>query len=244
MEPAEYETMYRVEDVHWWYRALHRLIRDRMTRHVPDYAGKEILDAGCGTGAILQYLGSSPSHTGIDLSPAAIAFCRQRKLPNVIEGDINQLPFEADTFDAVICSSVLYHLWIPDVEKTLLELSRVLKPGGHLIINVPAFASLKSEHDEKVFTARRFSRSQVINVLHRCRYQTVECNYWTSLLFPIVWFVRRFGLAQHGRDFEEVKAFGFSNILLDRIMTVERGLLRWVRFPAGVSILAIARKPL
>src|ERR1051326_1740899 len=98
MQPAEYEIMFRVEESHWWYRALHRLIFDFLERELPDWRNKEILDAGCGTGAILKQLGNPGRNGGVDLAAVAISFCRRRALDNVQQGDICALPFADASF--------------------------------------------------------------------------------------------------------------------------------------------------
>jgi len=109
MERAEYATMFRVEETHWWYGALHRLIFQALDAELPEWCKKNILDVGCGTGAILEQLGNPEKNVGIDLAPEAISFCRERGLNNVRQGDICALPFADASFVAVICSSVLYH---------------------------------------------------------------------------------------------------------------------------------------
>src|SRR5438874_5261101 len=106
MQRNEYATMFRVEETHWWYGALHRLIFQTLEAELPNWRDKEILDAGCGTGAILQRLGYPKKNVGIDLAPEAIALCRERGLDNVRQADIRHLPFADASFDAVICSSV------------------------------------------------------------------------------------------------------------------------------------------
>src|SRR5437667_12645912 len=80
MERAEYATMFRVEETHWWYRALHRLIFQALEAELPDWREKQIVDVGCGTGAILKRLGNPEKNVGIDLAPEAISFCRERAL--------------------------------------------------------------------------------------------------------------------------------------------------------------------
>ena len=80
MEPSEYATMFRVEETHWWYRALHDLIFQTLEAELPDWRDGRILDAGCGTGAILQRLGNPEKNVGVDLAPEAISFCRQREI--------------------------------------------------------------------------------------------------------------------------------------------------------------------
>ena len=74
MERAEYATMFRVEETHWWYRALHRLIFQALEAELPEWREKEIVDVGCGTGAILKQLGNPEQNVGIDLAPEAISF--------------------------------------------------------------------------------------------------------------------------------------------------------------------------
>src|ERR1700730_18663727 len=95
MRPAEYEVMFRVEETHWWYRALHRLVFDTLEQQLPDWREKAILDAGCGTGAVLKRLGSAKESVGVDLAPGAISFCHERRLTNVEQADVTALPFAA-----------------------------------------------------------------------------------------------------------------------------------------------------
>ena len=93
--------MFRAEQTHWWYRALHHLIFDTLERELPNWREKAILDAGCGTGAILKQLGNGERNVGVDLAPEAISFCYERGLNNVRQADICALPFANASFDAV-----------------------------------------------------------------------------------------------------------------------------------------------
>lgn len=238
MRSAEYETMFRVEETHWWYRALHDLIFQTLEAELPDWRDRSILDAGCGTGAILQRLGNPDKNVGVDLAPEAISFCRQRGLNNVRQGDICALPFEDASFDAVICSSVLYHEWVADVAGAVREMHRVLQPDGVLVINVPAFRFLHSEHDEAVVTARRFRKSEVRKLLNDFRIRRV--TYWTTLLFPLAVVARTFGGSRMGRDFESMDSW--SQKMLGAIMSLELRLVHNVDLPFGVALLAVVRK--
>jgi SAM-dependent methyltransferase len=241
MEPNEYTTMFRVEETHWWYRALHQLIFQTLEAELPDWRNKAILDAGCGTGAILQRLGNPSKNIGIDLAPEAIAFCRQRGLSNVQTGDISALPFPDASFDAVICSSVLYHEWVSDVAAAVREMRRVLRPGGLLLINVPAFRFLHSAHDDAVMTARRFTRPEIRKLLLGQNFTIGRLSYWTSLLFPFAVAARTFGVSQMGRDFE-TEELSLSQRVFAQVMALELRFLRRGSFPFGVALLATARK--
>ena len=241
MHPNEYAIMFRVEETHWWYRALHRLIFDALERELPDWREKTILDVGCGTGAILKQIGNADRNVGVDLAPEALAFCRERGLSNVRQADICALPFSEDSFDAVICSSVLYHQWVRNLSHAMSELHRVLRPGGLLFINVPAFRFLHSRHDDAVMTARRFTKRELGELLERNNFRIRRLSYWTTLLFPVAIAARTLGASEMGRDFGTVEMSPLQR-LLAKIMRIELTLLRRFSFPFGVALFALARK--
>ncbi len=233
--------MFRVEETHWWYRALHQLILQTLKAELPDWRDKKIIDVGCGTGAILQRLGNSEKNVGIDLSPLAIAFCRDRGLDNVLEGDMCAMPFANESFDAAICSSVLYHQWVTDVGRALREIHRVLRPNGVLLINVPAFRFLHSAHDDAVMTARRFRKPELYHLLLENGFTIRRLTYWTTLLFPLAIIARTFGGSKIGRDFDLDKDSLIQRLFL-KVMALEAAMLRKISLPFGVALLAVARK--
>src|SRR5437764_8693914 len=234
MRRVEYGTMFRVEETHWWYKALHCLIFQALEAELPGWREKEILDVGCGTGAILKQLGNPEKNVGIDLAPEAITFCRQRGLNNVRQGDICALPFADASFDAAICSSVIYHQWVGDVEGAVREMYRVLRPGGVLLINVPAFPLLHSAHDDAVMTARRFRKREIRELLQKQNFTIRRLTYWTTFLFPLAVAARTLGGSKMGRDFE-TEGTSFTRRTLAQIMAVELSLLRNISLTFGVA---------
>jgi SAM-dependent methyltransferase len=241
MRREEYATMFRVEETHWWYKALHRLIFQTLEAELPDWREKKILDVGCGTGAILKQLGNPEKNVGIDLAPEAISFCRQRGLNNVQQGDIHALPFADASFDVVICSSVLYHQWVSDLEGAVREMHRVLRPDGTLLIIVPAFPFLHSAHDEAVMTARRFKKREIRQLLQKQNFKIRRLTYWTTFLFPLAIAARTLGGSKMGRDFE-TEGTSFTQRALAQIMALELRLLQRISLPFGVALLAVARR--
>ena len=240
MRPEEYGVMFRVEDTHWWYHALHRLIFQTLDSELPDWREKEILDAGCGTGSILKQLGNAAKNVGVDLSPEAVSFCRRRGLNNVHQADICALPFDDASFDAVVCSSVLYHQWVKAPAVAVRELHRVLRPGGLLLLNVPALRFLHSAHDEAVMTAHRFNKSEIRRLLHDNGFTICRLTYWTTLLFPLAVIARTLGGSATGSDFDFTPD-SLTHRFFSRIMTLELQLLRKVSLPFGVALLAAGR---
>ena len=243
VETVEYERMFRVEEEHWWYRSLRALLFRELKRHLPDRRGKKILDAGCGAGIILRELGGGGENPGIDISPHAIGFCKRRGLSALTRGDVGGLPFAGESFDAVICSSVLYHRWVADPGATLREFHRVLREGGLLLLNLPAHALLRSGRDRSVFTARRFTASETRNLLCAHGFAPNRVTHWGGLLFPLAWVVRKVQSSDRWKTFQEdALPQPWVNGALLRLMAVEAFLLRWISFPFGVSILAVASK--
>lgn len=121
----------------FFHRNRARVVRRLVARHA--MTGAPILDAGCGTGLNLRHL--PLGSTGVDINPRNIALLRER-LPHhtVVEGDVEDLPFEAGSFGTVLCTEVIEH--IPDPAAALAEFRRVLRPGGMLIGSVPARSAI------------------------------------------------------------------------------------------------------
>jgi SAM-dependent methyltransferase len=243
MERREYETLFRVEDAHWWYRQLRRVLRIHLDRFLPTWRDAAILDAGCGTGGNLAHLPGAGRRVGLDLSPDALAHARRREIPALVRGTATSLPFAASSFDAAISMSVIYHQWVGDPANALRELHRVLRPGGLLFVDVPAYESLRSPHDVAVMTARRFTAPALRELVASCDFEVLRMTHWNSLLFPVVWAARRLKFLPEGDDFESTEAKpGGRNGLLDAAMRLEATALARVALPFGVSIHCVARR--
>lgn len=115
-----------------FHRLRARLVKSLVQKYI---RGGIILDAGCGTGLNLRHLPAGS--VGLDINPRNIAILEQR-LPGyeIVLGDIEDMPFEDERFDGVVCTEVLEH--VPDPHTALKEIWRVLKPGGVMIGTVPA----------------------------------------------------------------------------------------------------------
>jgi SAM-dependent methyltransferase len=243
MQQHEYETLFRVEDQHWWYRQLRRVLHLHLDRYLPAWHDAAILDAGCGTGGNLAHLPGAGRRVGLDFSPDALAHARKRHLANLVRGTVTKLPFAPSSFDAAISMSVIYHQWVADPADALREIHRVLRPGGLLFLDVPAYESLLSSHDVAVMTARRFTAPEVRGLVAESGFEVLRVTHWNSLLFPIVWAARRLRFLPEGDDLETTEAKpGGRNGLLDVAMKVEAAALARVALPFGVSIHCVGRK--
>lgn len=245
MEADEYVKLAAVEDRMWYFRALHSHVARALDGGgLPEAA--VVLDAGCGTGGLIRRLsGLHPAWrwTGVDLSPAACRFARERVGPTteIKEASVTELPFPDASFDAVVSADVLYH--VADDAAALREFARVLRPGGVVIINVPAYRWLWSYHDEAVHSCRRYGRREVLAKLGTAGFAGAEATFWNTLPFPLV--VARRKLWPRPRDGSDVRLFSPAvETAFNLAMMVERVWLRRVGpLPFGVSIFAVGRKP-
>ncbi len=245
MNPREYEALYRTEDRHWWFVGVRREIAAEVARARSGIS--RWLDAGSGTGGLLvnARLAGSPAAFGVEVSPEGIAFSKTRGLRRLARASVSQLPFSDGAFDLVTSIDVLCHR---DVEepRALAEAHRCLREGGLLILQVPAFDWLRSEHDDAVWTSRRYSRREVGILLAGAGFAVERCFYRVALLFPAAALVRL--LAPRGRPEEEARsevrpAAPAADALLGGILRLESALAALgLRLPFGLSVFAVARK--
>ncbi len=237
MEPAEYELMDAVEERLWWYRAL----RTRLADALSGVSG-QVLDAGCGTGGLLAALGRDRPDLrliGLEWAQAAAARAARKAAVPVARGSVNAMPFADAGFDAVVSADVLCHAAV-DPAAALAECRRVLRPGGRLVLNMPAYAWLMSAHDRRVHNTRRVTVGGMRAMLARAGFTPRRVCYWNGLLLPAMIVQRK--LLARGDAASDVAVFPpWLDAILHGVTTFERSLP--VAPPAGGSVLAIAERP-
>jgi SAM-dependent methyltransferase len=237
MEPAEYALMDAAEARMWWYRALH-------TRLVAALHGIHgtVLDAGCGTGGLLAVLRTRRpdlAMVGIEWSPQAACRAASKSGGAIVRGTVNAMPFGDASFSAVITADVLCHGAV-DPAAALAELKRVLRPGGRLIVNLPAYRWLLSAHDRRVHNVRRYTSGQTMRLLQHSGFAQIRARYWNGLLLPLMIAHRK--LLAGPDDASDVAAFPpWLDATLHGMTSIER--LIPFPLPAGGSVLATAERP-
>jgi SAM-dependent methyltransferase len=245
MELIEYDLMDAVEDRMWWYRAMHARVADGLRRR-PGPAGGALLDAGCGTGGLLRRLrATAPDRrfVGMDYHAAAAARARTKSGAEVTAGDVNVLPFADATFGEAVSADVLCHQTV-DPARALAELHRVLVPGGTVVLNLPAFDWLKSAHDVRVHTSRRFTAALAASLLRDAGFTRIETRYWNSLLLPLMVLQRKVFATREDAASDVAPFPPLADSVLHGVTALERRLgTLGVRYPAGGSVLAVATRP-
>lgn len=242
MRIEEYERSHYFEEDFWWYQGRRELILDLINRIEPRENVLRILDAGCGTGLNLKYLERYGDGIGLDISPEALKFSKSRGNNALICASADRLPFKSNSFDILCALDLLEH--ISEDSSTVKEFYRVLKYNGYLIITVPAFQILWSNHDIALQHKRRYNKSDLVNILKLPGIVIEKITYWNSILFPVVALVRLFrkGYDKDAKtDLKEMPG-PLNKILLHLLRFENLIVVKNIALPVGVSILCICRK--
>jgi SAM-dependent methyltransferase len=245
MDERLMQAMLDVDEHHWWYRGRRRIIRAELER-LPLPGAARILDAGCGSGRTLEELRGLGEISGIELSPDAAAVAGSRGNFDVRIGRLEELPWEDGTFDLITCLDVIEHT--PDDRLTLSELRRVCQPGGRLLVTVPAYQSLWSQHDEANHHYRRYERRTLRSASLAAGWEVERMTSFNSLLLApaaAVRIVRRRMRGSNGQYTPDLELGpAWLNGALERPLRMEaRWLARGRSLPAGLSLLAVMRNP-
>jgi ubiquinone/menaquinone biosynthesis C-methylase UbiE len=243
MNPGEYDKMRRLEDEYWWFVGRRELALMLLRKHSNKRSG-DVLDLGCGTGAVMASATEfSESVTGLDMSDRALEYAHQRELSGLTQADGTLLPFSDASFDAIVALDIFEHIEKDDL--AFAEAYRVLRPGGILVLSVPAHRWLWSKHDVALHHFRRYTVREISQQLARARFEIETASYAVFLLFPLVVLSRlleRFRPGPAEASLPNVPSW--LNRTLIHLLRLEGGwVLSGWRLPWGSSVVAIGRKP-
>jgi SAM-dependent methyltransferase len=238
MERIVYDRMAELDSRHWWYRARREILADLIERRIPLPEGSRILEIGCGTGHNLVMLKRFGQVDAIEIDPAARAIAGRRLGHAVMDAPLPALTgVEDGAYDLVAILDVLEHV---EEDRQALEcITRKLKPGGRILIAVPAHPWMWSAHDVVNHHKRRYTRKTLRAVVAAAGLKLEMMSFFNSLLFPIAAASRLGGRIRKKEDSDDKLPPRPLNALFEAIFGLERYAIGRFPFPPGVSLVAI-----
>ncbi|WP_260596704.1 class I SAM-dependent methyltransferase [Sphingomonas endolithica] len=239
MDRIVYDRMAAHDSTHWWYRARRDILADYLTREggLPPQA--RILEIGCGTGHNLPMLASFGSVDAIEIDPAARDIASLRLGREVGDAPLPILPgVERGSYDLIAVLDVVEH--IEDDIGALDAMATCLKPGGKILITVPAHQWLWSAHDVVNHHHRRYSKKSLAAAIRKAGLEPKKLGYFNSLLFPLAAAARLAGRITGRDDSDDSPPPKPVNALFERIFRLERHMVGRVPMTPGVSIITLA----
>jgi len=254
-DKPDFKSLFSAEENHFWFRYRNKILGDNVFNLLKDHKNPRILELGCGNGNVINEIQKRvPSATliGSELHEEGLLNARSRLNCELVQADIYNLP-DWRPFDLIGLFDVLEHL--PDDVKALKEIRKSLKPGGKLVLTVPASMKLWSYVDEVAGHYIRYSSDILNNALLNAGFIVQKNDPFMAPLFPAMWLVRN--LTQLKKKLgitgnkdprtlanEELRVSSFMNFTMGTILGIEGKLLnKGLRMPFGTSILAIAENP-
>ncbi len=250
MDATAYDQFRELEESHWWFRGRRTVYLGLLESHLAEKRPARALDLGCGMGGFLPGLSEITTRVfPADISLESLAYCEERGFRGATLVDGYALPYADNSFDLVCMFDAIEH--IPDDVAVMREVARILAPGGHVFVSVPAYQFLFSNNDAIAQHQRRYTRSMLHRVFDSAGL-TVERNTHTNvLLFPLILpFVLAVkcleALVPRRKEPKHTNLSwpipGFVHDLLHRVFAAELLVSRRSDIPVGHSIAAIATK--
>jgi SAM-dependent methyltransferase len=238
MERVVYDRMAELDSQHWWYRARREILSDLIAREIKLSQDARILEIGCGTGHNIPMLERFGRVDAIEIDAAARAIASRRLGHAVSDAPLPDLPGVADRqYDLVAILDVLEH--VEGDREALRSIARKLKPGGRILITVPAFPWMWSAHDVVNHHHRRYTKKALKAVIGEAGLKLDLMSYFNSLLFPLAAAARLAGRITGKEDSDDALPPKPINALFETLFGLERHAIGRIPFPPGVSIVAI-----
>lgn len=242
MDKAYYKSYFDYERNHWWFRARSEILGSYISRHIWNEKKLKILNVGVATGATTTMLQRFGDVTSIEYEQECIDFVKDKVNFEIIHGSILELPFRDNEFDLVCAFDVIEH--VADDRLAIKEMARVCKPGGSVMVTVPALMSLWSGHDDINHHFRRYTKAELLNAFEVASNGSVKfSSYFNTMLFLPIFLTRKISMAFTRKqnkslhsDFEKFNP-GILNNILYKLMKSESAIhSAQIKLPIGVSL--------
>ena len=242
MERKVYEQMAQLDQRLWWFTARRRILAELIERVARPPKDARILELGAGTGHNLAMLSRFGKVEASELDPIARELASERLGREVKEAALPDLSmFPAGSYDLIALLDVLEH--VPDDKGSLAAILTRLKPGGALLLTVPANPWMWSAHDVAHHHHRRYRKGEIEQLANEAGFEIDLLSPFNSLLFPPIAAVRFAGKLTGKDDSDDAMPGALVNRALDTVFGLEKSLIGRVPMPFGVSLVAVLRRP-
>ncbi|MBX3565806.1 MAG: class I SAM-dependent methyltransferase [Sphingomonas sp.] len=239
MDRVVYDRMAAHDTTHWWYRARREILSDYLKRWGAVPGDARILEIGCGTGHNLPMLAQFGDVDAIEIDEAAAAKASERLGKKIGSSPLPELEgVKPGSYDLVAVLDVVEH--VEDDVAALKAIATALKPGGQILITVPAHQWMWSAHDVVNHHKRRYSKTTLIAALDAAGLQYRKLGWFNSLLFPVAVAARFAGKLMGKDDSDDSPPPRLLNTAFEKIFGLERHLVGRVPLPPGLSIIVLA----
>jgi SAM-dependent methyltransferase len=242
MERVVFERMAELDEQHWWFVARRRILASLIRRSVRLPKRARVIEVGCGTGHNLEMLGQFGRLDACELDAVARGMASDRLGRPVLEARLPDLSmFPMAGYDLVALLDVLEH--VPDDVESLKAIRMLLRPGGALLLTVPANKWMWTAHDVAHHHFRRYSRRHLARVIREAGFEVQLLSYFNTLLFPLIAAARIAGKLRGKDQADDAMPGRLVNALLNKVFGLEAGMIGRVPMPFGVSLVAVLRRP-
>lgn len=241
MERNIYDDIKNNEDIHWWFIGRRKIIESVLNKMLHKHAKNKVLEIGCGSGGNLQLLRTYGELHAMEYDDQARQIANSRNLCQVKFGELpDNIPFD-DQFDLICLLDVLEHL--DNDSHVLQSIAEKLNPGGTLLVTVPAYQFLWSEHDVANHHKRRYTRKSLQMAFKNTGVSIKYISYFNCALFPLILMHRLIGNIVNSKESRDITLPSpLINNLLKKVFASEQLFVPRLSLPFGVSVLAVAVK--
>ncbi len=241
MEEKIYHLQYIAEDKFWWFLVRNRIVYELINNYCKIPENSTVLDIGCGTGGFTRFLNIQYNVIGIDSSQIALDYCRKRGLSNLYCGILDDFNFKNENIQIITLLDVIEHI---ENDVDILQKSYdLLDNNGYIVITVPAYQWLWSNHDVLHRHYRRYTKKRLVELMQGSGFKVLYTSYFNTLLFlPAVFlrFIEKITGKTSNSELENPEPA--LNGIFKIIFGFEQHLLKKIIFPFGLSIIIIAKK--
>jgi SAM-dependent methyltransferase len=238
------------ERSHFWFRGFRAFMRPEVARAVEGRRAPVIVDCGCGTGANLSWLREYGDAYGFDLTWNGLSLGKRMGRTRIAQASIGAIPFRSAIADLATSFDVFQCLPAPVEHDAIRAMWRILKPGGHLVMNVAALDVLRGRHSALSQEVRRYTPATLRALVAGAGFRIERLTFVHAALFPLLLPVRVLQRwSTSGGDEVEPGEYEITvppapiNGALTAVLRAEAAALRITNMPIGSSLMVHAVKP-